>query len=359
MTALWIFSKQTQEDISGIPIVGAKGYVYNEGTTTPRAVFANPELTIAQAQPFETDSEGRWPSVYVQPGIYSTRIFPPAGNLIINIPSVDPGLATNVAGLLPLISGGTGAATANQARSNLGAASQSDLNVTNNALTAVQSGLGAANTDLETRILRTGDTMGGELKGPNATQPNSYIPLVQAQALVASAKDYALLQTVIAANGPTDLILDLSAHLTNGFKDFELSISELRPSIAAFLVMEASAFPSSWTQAGYEGNTTIWLGTTSNIISANSNISLTHNAATREQLPGANIPLVGEVRFYADGTNSKIFRYQTAYALVGTPPVARVEGAVSVPITVPLNRVRIYYTGATIAAGRVQLWGRK
>jgi hypothetical protein len=148
MTAQFKLSSTTLEDTSGIPIPGGKVYFYDPGTTTPRAVYSDDDLTVLLTQPALSNSSGRWPQIYVQPGTYRFRVYDASDALLFEEDNVDPGLVTSVSGTLPVASGGTGASTAAGARSNLGAAAQSDLNTANVTIGTIQTDLDTAETQI-------------------------------------------------------------------------------------------------------------------------------------------------------------------------------------------------------------------
>lgn len=50
---------------SGVPIVGAKMFVYENGTTTPVTLYSDRGCTTPAANPVLTDASGRWPVRYV------------------------------------------------------------------------------------------------------------------------------------------------------------------------------------------------------------------------------------------------------------------------------------------------------
>jgi microcystin-dependent protein len=75
MAALWPNSRIPQIDANGDPLVGAKAYFYNVGTTTPQAVYSDSGLSNVRSQPVLTDANGRWPAIFqsTTPGTYRQR----------------------------------------------------------------------------------------------------------------------------------------------------------------------------------------------------------------------------------------------------------------------------------------------
>ena len=114
------------ENSSGLPYVGAKLYVYLVGTTTLAAIYSDAALTIAAANPLTSDAAGNFPRAYIAAGDYKLRAETSAGVLIWQHDNNDTGLSAG-SGPLAIARGGTGGITAPQARTNLGAAAQTDL----------------------------------------------------------------------------------------------------------------------------------------------------------------------------------------------------------------------------------------
>jgi hypothetical protein len=133
------------------PSPGAKLYFYDPGTTTERNVYQDNELTSLHMQPVIADSAGVWPAIYLQTGVYKVRDETALNVLIYEQDNVDPGISTG-AGALPVSSGGTGATNATSARSNLAAASTTDLTTAQNAITAIQSQIDASLLAGDTRL---------------------------------------------------------------------------------------------------------------------------------------------------------------------------------------------------------------
>jgi microcystin-dependent protein len=84
--ALWPNSRIPQIDASGNPLVGAKAYFFDVGTTTPQTVYSDSELSIPQSSPVLADANGRFPAVYLStnPGTYRQRVTNSAGTVIFD-----------------------------------------------------------------------------------------------------------------------------------------------------------------------------------------------------------------------------------------------------------------------------------
>jgi len=76
---LWPLSGTRQLNTSGNVMAGARLYIFDEGTTTPRTVYEESALTTAHDHPIESDAYGMWPAVYIAPGNYRYRILDSEG----------------------------------------------------------------------------------------------------------------------------------------------------------------------------------------------------------------------------------------------------------------------------------------
>jgi hypothetical protein len=56
----------------GRPLVGAKLYTYETGTSTPKPVYSDAALSIPLDNPVETDNAGRFPAMFMAVGDYKT-----------------------------------------------------------------------------------------------------------------------------------------------------------------------------------------------------------------------------------------------------------------------------------------------
>ena len=133
------------------PYPGGKLYFYDPGTTTARTVYQDADLTSAHAQPVIANAVGIFPTIYLPTGTFKARLETAMNVLVYEQDNVDPGVATGP-GALPISSGGTGAANAIAALSNLGAAASSDLTAAQNAVAILQSQVSASLVGGNTRL---------------------------------------------------------------------------------------------------------------------------------------------------------------------------------------------------------------
>jgi hypothetical protein len=71
-------------DINGVPLAGAKLYIYDAGTSTPATVFTDYSLSIEHTHPIEADAAGIIPMFWVDDGSYRVRLTDIAGNEVFN-----------------------------------------------------------------------------------------------------------------------------------------------------------------------------------------------------------------------------------------------------------------------------------
>lgn len=106
---------------------GDKLVFYEPGTTTPKTVYSDKELsTPILAANLVADSAGRFPDIYLS-GVYKVRWQNSSGTEIDTWDYVDPGLSSGSSGVLGIANGGTSATTAGAALTALGGAPQSGL----------------------------------------------------------------------------------------------------------------------------------------------------------------------------------------------------------------------------------------
>ena len=63
MAVSWIFSRNQARDLNGRAYPGALAYFYDAGTTTPRVVYQDNDLSVPHAHPLVADAKGRFPRV--------------------------------------------------------------------------------------------------------------------------------------------------------------------------------------------------------------------------------------------------------------------------------------------------------
>lgn len=75
MAYLWPMALIPRYDESGNPLVGAKAYFFDAGTTTPMLVYTDPAFSIPHDHPVVANGRGAWPAVFIEEGkTYRLRI---------------------------------------------------------------------------------------------------------------------------------------------------------------------------------------------------------------------------------------------------------------------------------------------
>lgn len=148
-------------DSNGAPIVGARLYVYEPGTTTLRSIYSDTGLSVSLSNPLTganaSNASGDFPRFYMAAGTYKLRAETSAGVLIWQYDNIDTGLSAG-SGALAISRGGTGATTAAAARAALDVPSNSEL-----------SDLSADITSFNTTLQGLVQTPGGRLTMTSAT----------------------------------------------------------------------------------------------------------------------------------------------------------------------------------------------
>lgn len=133
---------QTVLDSDGDPVSGAKVSFYDAGTTNAKTVYTEETLTTAHSQPVVADSAGRLPLIYVPTGDYKVVITDADDNAIGTYDDLDTGIPSS-GGALAVADGGTGATTAAGARTNLGAASQTEVTTLSSSVSSIETDIAA------------------------------------------------------------------------------------------------------------------------------------------------------------------------------------------------------------------------
>lgn len=121
----WTCFEQLTNDSLAV-LNGGSVTVYLANTTTLVDLFTADDLTGAAANPITLDSAGRHAMRYFAAAKYKTLVKDSLGNTITTRDNIDPAVPLG-SGTLAVANGGTGAATAGAARTNLGAASTTEL----------------------------------------------------------------------------------------------------------------------------------------------------------------------------------------------------------------------------------------
>jgi hypothetical protein len=145
MAAIFSLPRQPLIDAAGNLVPGGSVAFFTVGTTTPKDVYD--EDGDALEQPVEADSAGLLPVIYMDTGPFKLVAYDDEGAELWTADNLDSGIPA-ADGAVPIANGGTGATSAAQALTNLGAASQTDVDT-----------LSTSVSDMEQQI----DDVGGEL----------------------------------------------------------------------------------------------------------------------------------------------------------------------------------------------------
>lgn len=117
-----------QSDANGVPMSGAKIYVYDVETTTLKSVYSDPGLDPGDlaANPIVCDSSGRHDMRYIATGSYKVVVKTSADVSVYTRDNIDGRIPVG-SGALAIANGGTSATTANGALAALGAATASEV----------------------------------------------------------------------------------------------------------------------------------------------------------------------------------------------------------------------------------------
>ena len=97
MAGLYPLSRMQQFDGNGRPLSGARLFLFDGGTSTPRIGYRNSSLTSPHPNPILADSAGRLPLVYLDDGFYRHRLTTRTGTLVFDDDGL-PVLSTTTGG---------------------------------------------------------------------------------------------------------------------------------------------------------------------------------------------------------------------------------------------------------------------
>lgn len=140
---------------NGKPESGAKVTVYEAGTTTKLDIFSDNALTSALANPVSADSAGRLQNIYVAgTALFKIVVTTSADAAIFTSDDIPPYISSSTA-TLPVASGGTGSGTASGARTNLGAASATDVSTLSSTVSSATTPQDTADWEAGTQTTET------------------------------------------------------------------------------------------------------------------------------------------------------------------------------------------------------------
>ena len=84
MAGLYPLSRMQQFDANGRPLSGARLFLFDGGTSTPRIGYRDSSLSSAHPNPILADSAGRLPLIYLDDGFYRHRLTTRAGTLVFD-----------------------------------------------------------------------------------------------------------------------------------------------------------------------------------------------------------------------------------------------------------------------------------
>jgi len=97
MSGLYPLSRMQQFDENSELLVGARLFLFDGGTTTPRVGYRDSSLTSAHPNPIVADAAGRLPLIYLESGFYRQRLTTAAGVVVFDDDGI-PVLSTAVSG---------------------------------------------------------------------------------------------------------------------------------------------------------------------------------------------------------------------------------------------------------------------
>ena len=84
MAGLFPLSRMQQFDSNGELLVGARLFLFDGGTTTPRVGYRDSSLTSPHPNPIVADAQGRLPLIFMDDGFYRQRLTDATGVLVFD-----------------------------------------------------------------------------------------------------------------------------------------------------------------------------------------------------------------------------------------------------------------------------------
>jgi len=84
MAGLYPLSRYQQFDENGQLLVGARLFLFDGGTTTPRVGYRDSSLTTEHPNPIVADAAGRLPLIYLEDGFYRQRLTTASGVVVFD-----------------------------------------------------------------------------------------------------------------------------------------------------------------------------------------------------------------------------------------------------------------------------------
>ena len=84
MAGLYPLSRMQQFDSNGRPLSGARLFLFDGGTSTPRVGYRDSSLSSPHPNPIVADSAGRLPLIYLDDGFYRHRLTTKTGTLLFD-----------------------------------------------------------------------------------------------------------------------------------------------------------------------------------------------------------------------------------------------------------------------------------
>lgn len=244
-------------DDNGNPVSGAKIYVFGAGGTTPYSTYQDSGLSTAHAHPVVCNSGGlpvngsntKCLIYYTGNANIKVRVTTSAGVTLWEFDNFIPYVSAG--GTVPVNTGGTGATTAADARTNLGAAAASDLSTITSTVSTIDGQLTAVGGTLR--------TLAGKASVSRSELAAGFGTVLIQRAEVDTET------SVVTCN--TSIPVDNS--IPQNTEGVEVLNGNFTPvSASSFLVLEFEAFGTSNTASNRVIGVAMFQGTTANALAA-------------------------------------------------------------------------------------------
>lgn len=378
-------------DANGDPVSGAKLYIYDTGTTTPRAIYSDTGLSVSVSNPVVCNSAGRTTTdggttvglVYTATGSYKIVAKTSADVTLWTWDNIDGGVPVG-SGALAIANGGTAATTAATALSNLGGASAADLA----DLAADVAALAGAAASTEKTHIATGTTAqrpaspaDGDIRRNTTTnewegyagnaaaweefavQTEVTSEIAAADAIVTAAFAWVFIEAKDASSSAT---IDFETGIGSTYDAYEVRLSNVKPAtddVALWLRIGTGATPTYQSGAADYSYNVAYINT--GTIADEGNNSAAQIVMTGANGAGQGIGNAsgehysGSLKFDnpESATDFQTFRFEASYLNTSTALNSVIGGGGKYNSATAVTAIRFLMSSGNIASGHFVLYG--
>lgn len=360
-------------DASGDPMSGAKIYVYDVGTTTPRNVYAASDLSgSAAANPIVTDSAGRHDMRYTATGSYKIVVKTSADVTVYTRDNIDGRVPVGGTGILAIANGGTGASTAAGALAALSAPTAAEVA----DLAAQVAALAGSAASTEKTHIATGTTAQRPAAPADGDiRRNTTIPQWEGYSGAAAAWQKLAVATEVTteiavtigtsyfttATASSSTVIDITTNLTDTYESYFVELTSVKPvtdDVSLNIRVGTGGGPTYQTSGYSTGAVCTGVGATATIGGTAQAAIITTNVGSSNGIGNASGEHVrGRVKFSnPEGTDFLLIEWDLSLVSAAGTPV-RTVGAGMWATAGAVTGIRFMMSSGNIASGTFRHYG--